>query len=455
MLGAEHSVGMAALFVVSDALGLLAAASIALISFLEHRQSPRPSHMLGVSLLLLIILECAKCRTLGLAADSRSELVYTGISIASLVAKAVILALESRKKSNWLLWEGHGRSPEETCGIFNLSSFYWLNRQLLAGFKRQLSIDSLYPLDSRLAEKSEASISRKITMLSGQRHGLARWLARAFLRELLLPVGPRIALIGFKWSQPFLLVSVVQFLGQGSRPKAHGYGLVGATILVYGGIAATTALYWYLHERLLCLIRGRLMSAVYASMLGKSIASEHLASSSGLTMITADVERIRVGLLQLHEFWGTAVEVTLACVLLGVQLGPAVVAPVVLVGACVLVSAGLSRLTARRQRRWMGAVQSRVGLTTTLISNIRGLKMSGLAPAIEEMIQHMREEEIADCGRYRQMQLVGIVLAFLPSTMSPVISLVRHQSIFQSGLLSADFGLKGIYPPTSERGCSI
>jgi hypothetical protein len=58
---------------------------------------------------------------------------------------------------------------------------------------------------------------------------------------LLSPVAPRIALIGFKYCQPLLLASVVNYvqLPDTHRDRNAGYGLIGATAIVYIGIAVS------------------------------------------------------------------------------------------------------------------------------------------------------------------------------------------------------------------------
>ena len=50
---------------------------------------------------------------------------------------------------------------------------------------------------------------------------------------------PRIALIAFTYAQPFLISTVIIHLTRADSPaeRNDGYGLIGATALIYGGIA--------------------------------------------------------------------------------------------------------------------------------------------------------------------------------------------------------------------------
>jgi hypothetical protein len=60
-----------------------------------------------------------------------------------------------------------------------------------------------------------------------------------FKWQLAVMTLPRIALIGFTYAQPFLISSVINHLAQAntSVEKNAGYGLIGATALIYAGIA--------------------------------------------------------------------------------------------------------------------------------------------------------------------------------------------------------------------------
>jgi ATP-binding cassette, subfamily C (CFTR/MRP), member 1 len=52
------------------------------------------------------------------------------------------------------------------------------------------------------------------------------------------PVFPRLLLTGFTFAQPFLVSSILDYLQNSTiRPKNDGYGLLGACVLIYVGIA--------------------------------------------------------------------------------------------------------------------------------------------------------------------------------------------------------------------------
>jgi hypothetical protein len=70
-----------------------------------------------------------------------------GTFTTSFTLKTVILVLEAWEKTPYLASNLEAHSPEETSGIFNRSVFYWLNKILVLGYKKVMSVKDLYPLD--------------------------------------------------------------------------------------------------------------------------------------------------------------------------------------------------------------------------------------------------------------------------------------------------------------------
>ena len=249
VLVARGSLHVTSIFVASSALQLVAALSMTALSVLDHVKSPRPSVLLSIYLSLTLLLDAAQARTLFLSSDGKPELVYSGIFTAKVAVKAGILLLEALHKSKWVKWDAKKHSPEETSGIFSLGVFFWLIRMFLTGYKKTLTPEDLYPLDSSFDAKSlheKFSANMDHSRLRGDRFGLAKVLVRTMKVPLLLPVAPRLALIGFKFCQPVFLERLLEYLSQPELIDANiGYGLIGASVLIYGGIAISSSLSWY------------------------------------------------------------------------------------------------------------------------------------------------------------------------------------------------------------------
>ncbi|KAL3424167.1 ABC transporter [Phlyctema vagabunda] len=413
------------LSVAATAASFASSLSIIAISFTEHSHSPRPSILLNSYLFLTVLFDVVQARTFWLAFVDAHEFTFTRIFTAAVAVKGALILLESEHKSKWVQWEVEKHSPEETSGIFGLSAFAWLKQMFLAGYTKILVLDDLFPLDqSMTTEALQLKLLERVRFSKpkGGRFGLAKALAKTLVGSLLLPIGPRAALIGFKFCQPFLINTLLDFLQQpaGDSSKNSGYGLIGATVIIYSGITISTGLYWYLQERTLCMCRGSLAGAIYKKTTEVKLSAA--GDSAALTLMSTDVERIRLGFLYLHEFWANSIEVALATWLLQRQLGTAFVAPLVVILICIVGGGFTNKFTGERQRAWMDKIQKRIGLTANVISNMKHLKISGLAGPVEDLIQHMRVDELETASRFRTVYVTVITFGYTPLALCPVIT---------------------------------
>lgn len=81
--------------------------------------------------------------------------------------------------------------------------------------------------------------------LKGDKFSLAKVLARTLKVPLLLPIAPRLALLGFTFCQPFFIETLLNHLAGPRLDPNVGYGLIGASLLIYSGIASSMAFTWY------------------------------------------------------------------------------------------------------------------------------------------------------------------------------------------------------------------
>lgn len=169
---------------------------------------------------------------------------------------------------------------------------------------------------------------------------------------MLTAVVPRLCLIGFNYSQPFLINRIIDFVGETGNNASSansGYGLIGATALIYIGIAVcvspplgflsillnlnplqiSTAIYKHKTYRVITMIRGALVSIVYSKTL--LIQDGAFDNAAALTLMSTDVDRIASSLQNIHEIWANVIELGIAIYLLQRQVGVATVVTVGLV----------------------------------------------------------------------------------------------------------------------------
>ncbi|KAF4950152.1 hypothetical protein FSARC_13295 [Fusarium sarcochroum] len=404
-------------------LAFSAAMLLSPLSWIEHSRSPRPSTVIIAYLSITLLFDVVRTRTAWLMTPSGLSLIYAPILTASTVLKAVMICLESQQKAKWLSWDMKQHSPEETSGIYNLSIFFWLNTLFMQGYRVVLTLESLYPLDNALtAEIIQENFSHSLhdSPYRGQRYGLARLLFRSFAFQLLPPIIPRAALLAASMCQPLLIHALLHYLQSEGEDQSHGYGLIGATALTYGAIAFSTALYWYFQERFVMVIRGSLVLAVYNKTTELRMPTD--GDSSALTLMSTDVERITRGILDLHEYWANMIQIALSCWLLQRELGSAFSASLVVVALSSLSAFGIGKLLGPRQRAWMEAIETRVGVTAAAIAQMKLVKMSGMTKPVQSYIRELRLREIEVGGRWRMLLAAAATVSQVPITISPVIT---------------------------------
>ncbi|RAH67797.1 ABC transporter [Aspergillus aculeatinus CBS 121060] len=392
------------LSITANSLDLVAAISISILTFLEHSRSLRPSILLSAFLSLTILFDIARVRTLWLLAHTHFQHVY-----------ALLLALDDHKT----------RSPEETSGLYGLGTFVWLVPLVISGYKKVLDLSDLYSLDPSVsiealqktfAEYTQRALSRK------DQNGLTKAVARTLATSLLLPVIPRLALVGFTICQSFLIETMLEWLTKPDTDLTvkEGYALIGATALVYVGMPIITALYWYLHERALFMIRPCLVSAIYQKTTQQPISAGD--DKAAVTLMSADVERIMMGLMQLHELWANPLQVAIVSWLLQRQIGTAFVAPLIVVIIGAIMSTVVMRFVGPKQIAWMQAIQKRVGHTSTVIATMKHLRISGLTQPVEDAIRGLRRDELHAGGKFRSFLVTSVGIGFMPVLLSPIFA---------------------------------
>ncbi len=389
------------------------------LSAWEHSRSRRSSIILNVYLLISLVLDAARVRTSWLVSPDAD---VVKVSTASLAVKVLILVLESQGKERWL--PGEKQSPEETGGVFTLSFFSWLNTLIASGYRKVLAQGDLHAIDRRLsAEAYQAAFNHQWQTSKPGKHRLVRSVSRTLGWSLFYPVLPRIVNGALSFAQPFLVNAILEYLQQDYQPPSRnvGYGLIGATALIYSGLAVSNGLYQYLHQRALAALRASLITIVYDTTIAGASSHAH-DNSAAVTLMSSDVNRIQVGLDSIHECWANSIEIAIAAWLLQRQLGTAFVAPIVVVLICAAASFGVGKFTGKRMGFWMSSVQSRVGMTANIINNITPVKMLGLQESITAQLQASRQEEMSAAKRFRVLTTAAGVLAYAPLLLSPAVT---------------------------------
>ncbi|KID70390.1 ABC transporter FUM19 [Metarhizium brunneum] len=407
--------------VAAGAMSSVAALLLLLLSNIEHMKSQRPSILISLYLSPTTLFDVARTRTWRLESGGRS---YTAILTAKTVLQFTVILLEAMPKFHLL--RGHethtDTSPEETSGIFSLAFFYWLNPLVYKGSKKILKSDDLYPLDKRLSVSNPLNgfnnLSGRSLKPDLSSVTLLFRLVQTVGPSLLKPVPARLLLIGFSFCQPFFIQRLTSFLQEdASSVGSIGVGLIGASILIYSGLALSTSMYWYCQYRVLTRFRATLGHIIYDKSLQLPTVDDGV-----LTVMSMDVNRVYGGLHNVHELWANTIEVALAAWLLQRQIGTASVTPIIIVGICVSLTVAVGKFAAKYQGDWSQKTQDRVKLTSSVIAQIKELELSGRSTQIAALMQRLREDELDAGAKFRLLGTVSTCVAFGPMLLAPVIT---------------------------------
>ncbi|EFY95497.2 ABC transporter, transmembrane domain, type 1 [Metarhizium robertsii ARSEF 23] len=402
-------------------IGVVEAGAICALSWAEHYKSVRPSVLLNLYLLLSTLLDTAAARTY----LTRPGLAAIGsVSLASLAVKAALLTLEESPKDP--ARRDKTTADEAAAGVVSRGVFWWLNPLLLVGAKTLLAADHVGPIEDKF---DSARLLRRLESVWDNDGKTGSWALMkctflAYKWQFLAGVLPRLLFTGFTFAQPFLINAVVDFVGApGEQQTAQvAASLVGATVLVYVGIAVCSAAYRHMTYQLLTMYRGGLASLVFKKTLRLEASS--VRDSAPVTLMSTDIESIVMSGDAIHDIWASFIEIPLAIYLLYRNVG--IPSLFILIPAFCTSAAGalISPAMGPARVQWNKAIQERVGSVSTMLSQIKGVKMMGLTVLFHDSLQTLRIHELKLAVRFRWILVQLNCLAMASEDLTPVIVIV-------------------------------
>ncbi|KAI1419772.1 P-loop containing nucleoside triphosphate hydrolase protein [Xylaria sp. FL1777] len=407
--------------IASTTLSLASGLSLGLLSHLEHSKSIRPSFIITFYLIFTVFLDIARARTQWLLKNTDG---IAATLTASLTVKIALLALEAVEKRRFLVDGYREYPPESTSGPFGRGFFLWLNSLLLSGFGKVLSLADLpsisEKLDSRMLAKDLSAAWENCNQK--KRHALALAAVLTFRWEVFLIVFPKLAYVALSLSQPFLIQEAVGFV-QNTQPEKNnnvGYGLIGGFALVYTGLAVTMGWSSHLTYRLMTMMRGGLISIIYRKMLQTQVTK--LNDSAAVTLMGTDVQRIAETFhYLLVETVPAFIQLGIATYLLYLQLGAVFVVLLILSIAGTVLSGQIADKVSKSQKTWLEAIQTRINFTSEILGSMKNVKMLGLTGQMFNIIQQLRDDEIAKSKKYRKVQAYYVSIVNAPEIIAKLL----------------------------------
>lgn len=250
-------------------------------------------------------------------------------------------------------------------------------------------------------------------------HTLLWVISRVMLGPLTASLLPRLALTLFRFMQPLLIHNITKLVRDPDSESAtnRGWGLTAAFGLVYIGLAVTGGAYQHKTNRMVTMVRGSLVNAIYTKTLDLSVTS--LDESAAVTLMSLDVERICTAILPIHNLWSSPLEITLAIWLLQKEIGVALLGPLFI--TCLAISGPflISRQMGKAQKAWIESVQTRIDTTAKMLQTMKGVKMLGLDSKMVSIIHKLRLDEIAESLKMRKLFVAMLAFGNMSDIFAP------------------------------------
>uniref|UniRef100_A0A0D2XKL9 Uncharacterized protein n=1 Tax=Fusarium oxysporum (strain Fo5176) TaxID=660025 RepID=A0A0D2XKL9_FUSOF len=375
-------------------LGLIESFALAALSFVEHRNSKKPSKLIGTFLVITIILDIALVRTFWIRSMRTTAAVFT----ASFVLKTILLILEETPKS---LLNEKEKIHETSSGVVNRSFFWWLNGLFLQGHRTILETEDLQAIDSKF-DTDHVSAPLEKQWERARNSGQPSLLKSTFLAykwQFAAGIIPRLLYSGFNFAQPFLIQSVIVLVSKKEMSVQISSGLIGATVLIYLGLAISGAWHKHMSYQLVTMYRGGLVSLIFKKTL--KLKTTSIKDSAPVTLMTADVETIVAAGASVHDMWANMLELPVGIYLLYRQVGKPSLLVLVPTVITTILSGIISPAMEPATVKWNEAVQKRVGETSSMLNQMKGIKMMGLTDFFRKMVQGLRVKELKVSARFR------------------------------------------------------
>ncbi|KAF2713348.1 P-loop containing nucleoside triphosphate hydrolase protein [Pleomassaria siparia CBS 279.74] len=401
------------LSIASASLVSLASLMVVTLSRLEHTRAVKPSHLLQFFLLVLLLCDAVRLRTLFLM-DYPASLVMSA-SIHTFLT-ALLLLLESLDKRQ-LFSSNRDRMlpPEETIGLFGRRLIWHLNGLFEDGYRKILKPTDLFTIDADLASKERERLFQTVWnhQKKSGKSPLAWTIYKVLWLDLLLPVIPRIIQMIATLSQPYLITAMINFIQRHNNPdtKNVGYGLICAYALNYSLLAISSSWCAQNVARFSTKLRSCLISLIYEKTLHVTSKDVNLGAATVLMQVNVDVEKVLNGTRYMNELWAAVISTAVALYILYRHLGVSFVAPFLttLVVTCICMQIGSRMRT--RQMDWAVTTQARVTSISYVVGCIKGVRMLGLSETVHGMLTTLRELEVAAHTHVRKLTVWVILIS--------------------------------------------
>ncbi|XP_055990712.1 multidrug resistance-associated protein 1 [Sorex fumeus] len=207
---------------------------------------------------------------------------------------------------------------------------------------------------------------------------------------------------------PEILKRLISFVKEQEAPDWQGYFYT--ALLFLSACLQTLVLHQYFH---ICFVSGmRIKTAVIGAVYRKALVITNAARKSStvgeiVNLMSVDAQRFMDLATYINMIWSAPLQVILALYLLWLNLGPSVLAGVVVMVLMVPLNAVMAMKTKTYQVAHMKSKDSRIKLMNEILGGVKVLKLYAWELAFKDKVLAIRQEELKVLRKSAYLAAVG------------------------------------------------
>ncbi|KAK3191252.1 hypothetical protein K4F52_002842 [Lecanicillium sp. MT-2017a] len=394
----------------------LTSVCLSLLLYAEKTFSFRSPGFLSLALAITIVFDIAKANSY---LDQPDFLAASRLSTAVYLFKSLLLLSEEIAKALAVRSLQPKSRRRERFWTRNL--FLWLNATLVIGFRNVLHVNDLLDMGPKFNSELQYERFKPIWEQASKAgdNALTKACTRTLPWDFMVIFIPHVFFVGFNVAQPYLVHVAIESAEQNNlTPEVVRY-LIRVTLVIYVGKAISRATYEHLSYRLVTILRGILITAIYDKTL--NLSHEQLKNSAAVTLMSTDINGVANLVLRFNDLLGRIVELAISVYILATVMGWASLFMLVPFALLSLLASRYSREMAHARRLWTEKVEERVSASSYILSQLKSIKISGFGPIMSDYLQKKRLAEVRCSRRERVIRIMFHIVHHFVESMTPVI----------------------------------
>ncbi|OAA71006.1 Vacuolar multidrug resistance efflux pump [Akanthomyces lecanii RCEF 1005] len=430
-------------------IDLVAALTIGIILYIEQRHAICASSLLRLYLFFGCVIDAAKCHLFYIGSWPSSALA---IAASAGFFRFLLLSLEIFTTKLFVVNENSSAGVDQEAlrqerrrrrAYFVFPSFS-ISRQLRISIENgnlmpiadEFASDRLYDklkkywqLDGEVVDELEKR--RRKAQIDGkppphlELESLAMTCYSVWETEFRRMLVPRLVFAMCTFSQPFILKAVIDVVGQDQVSILRKACLIAATLVAFVGMTIGKSSYAHMNYLMVTRFRGSIITQIIEKTHRISYKDAH--ESATVSLMSTSIDGIAVALPRVVELPITCLETYFGIYALSSFVGNSSFLVVVPVLVSNVFSWFWGFATEPALTTCNESAGARVAKTSSILYQLGAIKMMGLGPAIVQLLQRLREEEISLSMAYRALETVRMPLVQFANLVTPVW--VVHQAL--------------------------